>query len=282
MGESGGGPAASVVIPAHDEEAVIGRCLATLLDDAANGELEVVVVANGCSDRTAEVARTFAPSVRVIEIPIASKTAALNAGDLVATTFPRLYVDADVEISSASVRCVLETLGATTFCSAPRMVADLRGTSWFARWFNQAYASLPYMADDLVGGGVYALTEVGRRRFDTFPDLTADDLFVRNLFSDEERRTAPCGEFVVRPPRTLQGLLAVRRRTYRGNAEYEQLGYRSAARSTFDRRRIVRQFLRHPLEMSVYVAVNLVAKLQLRVGWSTGGWERDHSSRLSD
>ena len=43
----------SVVIPAHDEEAVIERCLGTLLADARAGEVEVVVVCNGCTDDTA-------------------------------------------------------------------------------------------------------------------------------------------------------------------------------------------------------------------------------------
>src|SRR5262245_50140774 len=44
-GRTGGGPAmpVSVVIPAHDEEAVLGRCLDALLGGAAPGELDVVV-----------------------------------------------------------------------------------------------------------------------------------------------------------------------------------------------------------------------------------------------
>ena len=50
----------SIVIAAHNEETVIGRCLDTLLADAHPGEFDVTVVANGCSDRTAEVAGTRA------------------------------------------------------------------------------------------------------------------------------------------------------------------------------------------------------------------------------
>ena len=44
----------SVVIPAHQEEAYLERTLATL---RAAGAREVIVVANGCSDGTARVAR---------------------------------------------------------------------------------------------------------------------------------------------------------------------------------------------------------------------------------
>ena len=47
----------SFVIPAHNEEAVIGRCLTALLAGARRDELDIIVVCNGCTDRTAEVAR---------------------------------------------------------------------------------------------------------------------------------------------------------------------------------------------------------------------------------
>ena len=57
------GHAVGIVIPAHNEETVIGRCLEVLLDGAAEGEFQVVVVPNGCSDRTADVARRYPVTV---------------------------------------------------------------------------------------------------------------------------------------------------------------------------------------------------------------------------
>src|SRR4051812_5260602 len=74
-------PAFSVIIPAHDEDKVLARCLDTLLEDSEFGELEVIVVANGCTDRTVQIARSYGDQVGVIEISEASKHAALNAGD---------------------------------------------------------------------------------------------------------------------------------------------------------------------------------------------------------
>ncbi|WP_434318700.1 glycosyltransferase [Leifsonia sp. P73] len=75
----------SVVIAAHDEEAVLGACLRSLLSEGVERD-RIVVVANGCSDRTAEVARDH--GVVVVEREEPGKAAALNAGDAVAHGFP--------------------------------------------------------------------------------------------------------------------------------------------------------------------------------------------------
>src|SRR6185295_3671394 len=93
-----GVPVTSVVIAAHNEEAVIGRCLDAIR--ASSGPpLDITVVANGCGDRTAGVAAER-PGVRVLDLAAAGKPGALNAGDAVASGFPRLYLDADVVLSA--------------------------------------------------------------------------------------------------------------------------------------------------------------------------------------
>src|SRR5512142_3102283 len=97
-------PTAGVVIPAHNEAAVIGRCLTRLLADAQPGEFEVVVACNGCTDDTASVASDAAPGVRVLRLDKASKSLALQAGDDAASVLPRLYLDADIELDTASAR----------------------------------------------------------------------------------------------------------------------------------------------------------------------------------
>jgi glycosyltransferase involved in cell wall biosynthesis len=102
------GVAISVVIPAHNEQDVIARCLEALTPVSGLEPLEVVVVCNGCDDRTAEVARTF--DVQVVETSIASKTAALNLGDARVAGFPRFYVDADVVVSADAVRRIAAVL----------------------------------------------------------------------------------------------------------------------------------------------------------------------------
>src|SRR3954453_5982609 len=99
----------SVVVPAYNEGAVIERRLGPLLSSFDEGELEVAVVANGCSDDTASAARRL-PGVKVLELTEPSKTAALNAGDGLVTGFPRIYLDADVQITASSLRRLAEAL----------------------------------------------------------------------------------------------------------------------------------------------------------------------------
>ena len=48
----------SVVIPAHNEEKYVARCIRSIKNSAKNfgGRVEIIVVCNRCTDRTAEIA----------------------------------------------------------------------------------------------------------------------------------------------------------------------------------------------------------------------------------
>jgi glycosyltransferase involved in cell wall biosynthesis len=273
----------SVVIPAHNEESVIGRCLATLRDGAADGELEVVVVCNGCNDRTAALARAGAPDVTVVELAVASKAAALNAGDDHATRFPRIYLDADIELPIAALRATARALTRPgTLCAAPAPVFELDGRPVLVRNYYDVWRQLPYVTEDMVGTGVYGLSEEGRARFDRFPDLTADDQFVLQQFDRRERFTLPEQHFVVHPPTTLRGLLAIRRRAYRGVAELEASGLARHEAATGSGRRLA-ELARSPHQwfaLITYVGISLYAKASARWG-NSSRWERDDSARRS-
>lgn len=58
----------SVVIPAYNEEKVIGDCLrAVLAQDYPASAYEVIVVDNASSDHTADLVRTDFPQVRLVQ-----------------------------------------------------------------------------------------------------------------------------------------------------------------------------------------------------------------------
>jgi len=68
-----------VAIPAHDEERVVGNVVADILASDYPQELfEVWVVADGCSDGTADVARRAGASVLELTEPAGGKAAALR------------------------------------------------------------------------------------------------------------------------------------------------------------------------------------------------------------
>ena len=194
----------SVVIAAHDEERVIARCLEAMLQGAGAEELEIVVVCNGCTDLTADVARGYAArGVRVMETPVASKTSALNLGDTEVIGFPRFYVDADVTLPLTSIRRIAARLEGGALAASPVMTVDLRGAGAAVRAYYRIWMRLPYVREGLIGVGVYALSEEGRGRFEAFPDVIADDGYVRMLFADGERVRVDGAPVRVRAPESV-------------------------------------------------------------------------------
>ncbi|GAA3796838.1 glycosyltransferase [Cellulomonas soli] len=275
------GPSGSVVIPAHDEAAVIARTLAPLAEDAAAGRLEVVVVCNGCTDATAEIARSV-PGVQVVEIDVASKPAALRAGDAAATRFPRLYLDADIESAPGAVAALFAALSAPGVHAArPTTIDDLAGATWPVRSFYRLRGRIPALHEHLWGAGAYALDATVRARLGAFPDVTADDLWVDQHVAASEKTRVPGASVIVRRPRDTRSLLAVLRRTRRTDAPAEETappvdeGSRTIGPS--DIARTVRG-PRSLVDAIVYVTLVTLARAQLRRA-PARRWERDTSSR---
>lgn len=281
-------PAASVVIPAHNEGSRILDCLRPLSRLSQTLPLEIVVVANGCHDNTAALARSQ-PGVMVLDLPQPSKTAALNAGDEVATAFPRLYLDADVVVDEEAVRGMVEALSThLPRLSAPSVRYETQGADLLVRAYFRVFRQLPSAQKSTVGRGVYAVSEAGRTRFGRFPDLLGDDLFVNRLFSPSETVVSQ-GWSAVRTPRSWRDLLRVRTRLVAGNAElartrHGEVGALAEAhdfsRSTSGTLRALLALVsRRPHELPaalVYAGINTLARSNPR---PSSRWQRDESSR---
>ncbi|MFZ3454196.1 WecB/TagA/CpsF family glycosyltransferase [Arthrobacter sp. 7Tela_A1] len=268
-------PQGTVIIPCHNEETVLDGTLDALAPVIEAGT-EVIVVCNGCSDASADVAKSR-PGVRVLELREASKTAALNAGNKAADNWPRLYLDADITVRPETVRAVFEALQDGPLAVRPAVDYDLAGASFLVRSYYRARRHLPGARQALWGAGAYALSAEAGKRLGALPAVVADDLYVDRLFTGPEKAVLDCPPVLVRLPRDVPGLLAILRRTYRGNSEQGAL-HSTALGSAAGILAAVRG-PRSAFDASVYIVFTLAGRRLAASSRAGTAWERDTSSR---
>src|SRR6266571_3880057 len=268
----------TVVIPAHNEGRVIRRLLEQLINGANPGEMDIIVVANGCTDDTAEVAASFGPAVRVLTLPVASKHEALAAGDRAAAGFPRIYVDADVELRVDDVRAL---------AAAPRREQVMTGRPWQVRWYYEVWTLLPGVQRGLWGRGAIAVNEAGYQRLVGLPPLQADDLATSLMFEPHETVLVHGARVISHPPMTFADLLCRRARCVTGVAQIELMRDLDASA---DRTRIsdLIAVTRHRpgmlLRVGYFLSVAVFARLRASRARARGDyvtWLRDESSRTA-
>jgi exopolysaccharide biosynthesis WecB/TagA/CpsF family protein len=276
---------ASIVIPAHNESTVIGRLLSRLVGSARQDEFEIVVVANGCTDDTAEIAQSFGSQVQVLSLAAASKREALAAGNRKATVFPRVYVDADVELDAGDIRALAAVLLSGPLAAAPRLELAMAGRPWPVRWYYDVWTQLPEVRRGLFGRGVVAVSEAGYERIAKLPQVFADDLAASLAFSAEERTIADDACVVVHPPRTFGDLMRIRVRAVMGATQVERTegAPESTARTRpADLLAIVRERPVMAPRVALFLLVALLVRRRARrMDRREDGatWLRDESSR---
>lgn len=107
----------SFVIPAYNEQAYVGDCLRSILDQAGDHDIEVIVVNNASTDSTAEVARSF-PGVIVVDESRKGLTFARQAGFERATGTLIANVDSDSRLTPGWLDQVFRT-----FTAEPQLLA---------------------------------------------------------------------------------------------------------------------------------------------------------------
>ena len=278
----------SVVIPAHNEASVVGRLLSGLLAGAAPGEFEIWVVANGCTDDTAEIAGAFA-DVKVLITPQANKHAAMRLADEHAEGFPRLYVDADVELGSEDVRALAAAfVDADVLAAGPSRALPNERRPWTVRWFYDVWDELPVVRAGLFGRGVVGVSREGWERLRALPPLLGDDLAASLLFEPSQRRVVPEATVVVHPPRTGRALLKIRTRalvsTLQAADDPELASASGSARTSVSDLRAIA--LASPVRATPkvvwFMALTVATKIRARRAVRTKDfrtWHRDDTSR---
>jgi len=270
----------SVIIPAHNEAPLIAASLEALFaSDALPGQVEAIVVANGCTDTTAAIARGLEGAARaagwgltVLDLPGMGKPGALNAGDRAARYPARVYLDADVTVERGLMAALWVCLDRAAPAYASGRVR-ITGQGRVARAYARLWARLPFMARGVPGCGVYAVNGPGRARWGDFPPVISDDTYVRLQFTPAERRLADAGyDWPV--AEGIDALIRVRRRQDAGVEEIARdypalLAHDDTQRlSAADKLRLA---LSDPIGFLVYGGVAVAVKLlPAPKDWSRG------------
>ena len=90
-------PTFSLIIPAYNEEKYIGDCLSSVIKNTSGIFLEIIVINNASTDRTAEIAQSF-PGVTVVHEPRKGLTFARQCGYESAHGDILVYIDADTRV----------------------------------------------------------------------------------------------------------------------------------------------------------------------------------------
>lgn len=269
----------SVLIPACNESGWIDACLrAVLASDGVQGA-QVVVIANGCTDDTADRARAHAPAfaergwrLEVLDLPALGKPGALDAGDAAALHADRVYLDADVTVSPpllAQIAAVLARPEAVYASGRPHVTAQ----GQVARAYARFWVRLPFVADGVPGFGLFAVNAAGRARWGRFPTIISDDTFVRLQFSPAERIGVQAG-YDWPMVEGFARLVRVRRRQDQGVAELAALHpglMANEGKARPGKGWLLRRLLADPVAFATYAAVTLA----VRLGWARqAGWVR--------
>src|SRR5262249_54637449 len=121
-------PSWSLAVFAHDESPRIGDALASIAGAAGNEDVEVWVLANGCSDSTGDVVRGCAdivPSLWLVEIDVADKPNAWNVyvHDIITPERAReietyFFMDGDVTLEPNALGLLASALATTPTAQA--------------------------------------------------------------------------------------------------------------------------------------------------------------------
>ena len=142
----------SVIIPAHNEETFIGKCLQSVQSaaDRFPEEVEVIVALNRCTDKTEDIARSHQALI-VIEnsknlARIRNAAASVATGDIIVT------IDADSRMSNNMFVEIARNLSAGKYIGGGVMIRPER---WSVGIFMSLLTVLPFLLIHRVSGGLF-------------------------------------------------------------------------------------------------------------------------------
>ncbi len=298
----------SIIIPAYNEARSL-RLLIPQLTNLKGGllmsgqrisefpkNIEVIVACNGCTDGSAGVVKAFQKALsddsqqdkaisvdlQLIEIDEADKIQAINRGNEAASYFPRVLIDADIDIALPDVIfCASQLIKQQKKAASPAIRFN---TSYCDKWVQLYYRAARHSSYNTTGllSNVILLSEAGFNRVDPLPAVIADDEYIRHQFSAEERLVINDVSFRFNCPKTVRSLTNVLTRVHRGNVQLSTVI--GPLTSTDKQKQELRQIFRKAGFSAFMTFMLLKCYVRFRVKLDTWmkrepQWERDETTR---
>ena len=132
------GKSVSIIVPAYNEEIAIGKCLEGIIRQDFRGEMEIIVVNDGSTDRTVEIASKY--PVKLIDLKTnRGKANALNTGIKNAKGDILIFSDSDSHMASNAVTTLVRRLEESEDIHAVAgnvFIDDTDGKTSFLKYFQ--------------------------------------------------------------------------------------------------------------------------------------------------
>ena len=223
-------PYMTVLIPAHNEEKVLSSTVESILE-AEYPKKEIIIIDDGSTDRTLEIAKSFKKDVKVIHKENGGKASALNHGLLYSKGEIIVIVDADTIVGRKSLKNIAKGLTDEKVAAVAGNIKIRNKVNWITWCQALEYLSaiqimrraLDYFgAITIVPGalGIFRkrdLEEAGSYHKDT---LVEDfDATMKVLKSGMVIQGSSDAVAYTQAPQTLKDFYRQRTRWYRGNLQ---------------------------------------------------------------
>lgn len=178
-------PSVSVIIAVHNGESFLRDKLASLLAlDYPQSKLEIIVVDDGSSDRTADIARSFEDCITLVQSPKMGKSGALNQGIAVASGEIIVLTDVRQRVAPNSLRLLMENFSDARVGAVSAELQIQSGTTneevnTGAYWKYERWIRIQLSAIDSIFGASGSYYAVRRELTVPIPaEILVDDMYL--------------------------------------------------------------------------------------------------------
>ncbi len=225
-------PKVSVLIPAHNEEKIIGKTIERLLNDNYSGKKEIIVLNDGSEDNTGEVVSSYSKKnsmVRLINLKHKGKSGAINVGIKKSKYDIIVILDADSLVEKNAIEEIVKPLKDKKVGGVAGSIRGIRNNNpltWFQDLEYLISSGWRYICTKINANSILpgfsafrkeALLKVGGFSSDT---LTEDfDIVFDMKKIGYETRTRPSAVMFTDLPKNFKSLIKQRLRWGRGTIQ---------------------------------------------------------------